>query len=68
MFLGETQMHFNALLSLLSFLQQSTPDTSKYMLAGYVIFFTALTLYPLSLYLRHRNLQKDLELLDDLDN
>jgi hypothetical protein len=61
-------MHIHALLSSLSFLQQSIPDTSKYMLAGYVIFFTALILYPLSLYLRHRKLQKDLELLKDLDN
>lgn len=61
-------MHFNALISLLSFLQEGTPDTSIYMLAGYVIFFTSLILYPLSLYLRHCKLQKDLEQLKDLDN
>jgi len=61
-------MHFNALFSQLSFLQHSTPDTSKYMLAGYMIFFIVMILYPLSLYLRQRKLQKDLELLEDLDN
>jgi hypothetical protein len=61
-------MHFNALFSQLSFLQPSTPDTSKYMLAGYMIFFIVMILYPLSLYLRQRKLQKDLELLEDLDN
>jgi hypothetical protein len=61
-------MHFNALFSQLSFLQHSIPDTSKYMLAGYVIFFIVMILYPLSLYLRQRKLQKDLELLEDLDN
>jgi hypothetical protein len=61
-------MHFNAQFSQLSFFQHNTPDTSKYMLAGYVIFFIVMILYPLSLYLRQRKLQKDLELLEDLDN
>jgi len=61
-------MHFNALFSQLSFLQHSIHDTSNYMLAGYVIFFIVMILYPLSLYLRQRKLQKDLELLEDLDN
>ena len=44
-----------------------TPDTSTYMIAGFVISFATLGLYVLSLYIRNRNLQRDAETLESLD-
>ncbi len=49
------------------FLQEPTPDTSGYMIAGYAVAFLVMGLYVLSLYLRSRNLQRDLSALEDLD-
>jgi hypothetical protein len=44
-----------------------TPDTSTYMIAGFVISFVTLGLYVLSLYVRNRNLRQDAETLEALD-
>jgi len=44
-----------------------TPDTSGYMIAGYVISFLVMGVYTLSIYLRKRNLKRDLETLESLD-
>ena len=44
-----------------------TPDTSTYMIAGFVVSFLTLGLYILSLYVRNRNLQQDVETLETLD-
>jgi hypothetical protein len=49
------------------FLQEPTPDTSGYMLAGYAIIFAVMLLYLFSLWIRARNLRRDLETLQDLD-
>jgi hypothetical protein len=45
----------------------TTPDTSVYMIAGFVVSFATLGLYVLSLYIRNRNLQRDVETLESLD-
>jgi hypothetical protein len=42
------------------------PDTSAYMLAGYVIFFAISVIYLVSLLLRSRNLKRDLLVLENL--
>lgn len=44
-----------------------TPDTSTYMIAGFVISFVTMGIYVLSLYLRNRNLNQDVETLEALD-
>lgn len=44
-----------------------TPDTSQYMILGYAVFFIVSAIYLVSLYVRHRSLQRDLETLEDLD-
>lgn len=44
-----------------------TPDTSTYMIAGFVISFLTMGIYVLSLYLRNRNLNQDVETLESLD-
>ncbi len=49
------------------FLQESIPDTSRYMVLGYSITFIVMALYVLSLYIRNRNLNQDLSMLEDMD-
>jgi hypothetical protein len=49
------------------FFQEATPDTSGYMIAGYVISFIVMGLYVASLYLRRRNLDQDMTTLQELD-
>jgi hypothetical protein len=44
-----------------------TPDTSTYMIAGYIVSFLTLGVYVLSLYIRNRNLRRDAETLESLD-
>lgn len=48
------------------FFQDAPPDTSGYMIAGYAVFFIISAIYLLSLVLRQRNLERDLEALDAL--
>lgn len=47
---------------------EPTPDTSAYLLAGYAVFFIVSAIYVLSLFIRSRSLQRDLETLEDLDS
>ena len=46
---------------------ETTPDTSAYMIAGYVVSFVTLVIYVLSLYIRNRNLKQDVYTLEALD-
>jgi len=43
-----------------------TPDTSAYMIAGYVLFFLITAIYLVSLFVRTRNLNRDLLTLETL--
>jgi hypothetical protein len=45
---------------------QAPPDTARYMIAGYVIAVLVMLGYAISLYLRERRLQRDLEDLEEL--
>jgi CcmD family protein len=45
-----------------------TPDTSGYMIAGFVVIFTLMLAYLISLIVRHRNLEQDYETLEELEN
>ena len=49
------------------FFQETTPDTSGYMIAGYAVFFIVSAIYLLSLAIRNRSLRHDLETLEQLD-
>jgi hypothetical protein len=49
------------------FFQEITPDTSGYMIAGFVISFVVMGLYIASIYLRGRNLRQDMSLLKEMD-
>jgi hypothetical protein len=46
--------------------QDTTPDTSAYMIAGYTIFFILMAVYLFSLFIRTRNLNQDLTILESL--
>jgi hypothetical protein len=45
---------------------QAPPDTSRFLIAGYVIAVVVMLLYALSLYLRQRRLERDLQDLEEL--
>lgn len=46
---------------------EPTPDTSAYMIGGYAVFFIVSAIYLVSLIVRNRNLQRDLEMLEEMD-
>ncbi len=48
-------------------LQQTTPDTFNYMIAGYAVLAVVLGVYLMSFVVRFRNLKKDLQLLEEID-
>lgn len=47
--------------------QTATPDTSGYMIAGFVVSFVVMGLYVASLYLRNRSLHTDKALLEEME-
>ena len=49
------------------FLQNGTPDTSGYMVAGYIIAFVVMGLYLASIYIRNRNLKQDISMLEEME-
>jgi CcmD family protein len=48
------------------FFLQAPPDTSRFLIAGYTIAIVVMLLYVLSLYLRQRRLERDLQDLEEL--
>ena len=49
------------------FLLETTPNTSGYMIAGYAVAFIVMALYVFSMYLRTRNLNQDIAMLEEMD-
>lgn len=58
---------FNEAFRLFLQTQQVTPDTSSYMIAGFVVIFGTMLVYIASLVIRWRNLQSDLQMLHELE-
>jgi hypothetical protein len=52
----------------MNLLQVGPADTTSYMIAGFAVIFGVMSLYVLSLVIRKRNLEKDLEVLAELDH
>ncbi len=46
---------------------QGTIDTSGYMISGYTIFFSVSIIYLISLVARWKNLMRDLETLEEME-
>jgi len=49
------------------FLLDAPPDTSAYMIAGYVVFFIIAAIYLLSLIVRSHNIHQDLTTLESIE-
>ena len=49
------------------FLQEGPADTFSFMVLGYAVILVTMALYIVSLKVRSNNLEKDLELLEELD-
>jgi hypothetical protein len=53
---------------LVSILQQAPAETTRYMVAGYIVIFSIMLLYIFSLVIRRRNLERDLQSLKEMDS
>jgi len=49
------------------FFQDPTPDTSGYMIVGYIIAFAVMGMYLASLVIRWHNLNQDQQLLEEME-
>ncbi len=49
------------------FFLQAPPDTTRFMVAGYAVIFSVITVYLISLFMRWRNLVRDEKFLEELD-
>ena len=49
------------------FLQDAPANTTVYMVAGYTVIFGFMLIYLISLIVRRRNLQQDVEMLESLE-
>ena len=49
------------------FFLEAPPNTSQYMVAGYAIAFGVMLIYVVSLFVRSRNLRRDLSMLEEMD-
>lgn len=49
------------------FFLETPPDTSQYMVAGYAISFGVMLIYVASLYIRFRNLDRDMSMFEEMD-
>lgn len=49
------------------FQEGQTPDTTSYLILGYAVIFLIMGIYLWSLKVRRTNLEKDLDVLKDLD-
>lgn len=48
------------------FLQEAPAETTNFMIAGYAIIFGVMLIYLISLLVRKRNLEIDLEVLEEI--
>jgi hypothetical protein len=49
------------------FFLETPPDTSQYMIAGYAITFGVMFVYVASLFIRYRNLNRDMSMFKEMD-
>ncbi len=44
------------------------PETTNYMIAGYIVIFCVMAIYIISLYLRHRKYAQEIKFLQELED
>jgi hypothetical protein len=47
-------------------LQEAPAETTNFMIAGYAVIFGVMLIYVISLLIRKRNLERDLEVLEEI--
>lgn len=52
---------------LTSILQQAPAETTRYMIAGYAVILSIMLLYIISIFIRLRNLKRDVNILDEME-
>jgi CcmD family protein len=52
---------------LIALIQQAPAETTRYMIAGYSVIFSVIFLYIVSIFIRRRNLKRDLEILNEME-
>ena len=52
---------------LTSILQLAPAETTRYMIAGYSVIFIVMFLYIASIFIRYRDLKRDLETLSEME-
>jgi hypothetical protein len=50
-----------------SLIQQAPAETTRYMIAGYAVIFSVMFFYIFSIIIRNRNLKRDLDILNDME-
>jgi hypothetical protein len=55
-------------MNLFFLLQQTLPDTTGYMIAGFAVIFGVMGLYLISIAVRRRNLKQDMQVLQELED
>lgn len=50
-----------------SILQQAPAETTRYMIAGYSVIFAVMILYIVSIFIRLRNIKRDLGTLNEME-
>lgn len=51
---------------MMTFLLEEIPNTINYMILGYTFFFIVMGIYVASMYIRNRNLKRDMEMLESM--
>jgi CcmD family protein len=44
------------------------PETTHYMIAGYIVIFSVMFIYVVSLFLRRRKLEQDIKILEEMED
>jgi hypothetical protein len=50
------------------FLFSPPPETTNYMIAGYIVILGVMSIYVVSLFLRRRKLEQDVKILEELED
>jgi CcmD family protein len=52
---------------LISILQQAPAETTRFMIAGYAVIFSVMLAYVISIFIRRRNLKRELDMLKEME-
>jgi hypothetical protein len=46
----------------------ASPETTNYMIAGYIVILSVMLIYVASLFLRYRKLEQDIKILEEMED